>query len=136
MKRALEKAGVTPDQIDYINAHATSTPLGDKIELTTIKEVFGEHAKRVKVNATKSMIGHTGWTSNTVELIGAIMQMNNSTLHPSINIEQMDPEIAELGIDVCANKKVENYNVDYILKNSFGFGGINCCSVIKKWKGN
>lgn len=136
IKRALEKAGVEPDQIDYINAHATSTPLGDKIELISVKTVFGEHAKKVKVNATKSMIGHTGWTSNTVELIGAIMQMKNSTLHPSINIENLDPEIAELGIDICANKKVENYNIDYILKNSFGFGGINCSSVIKKWGKN
>jgi 3-oxoacyl-(acyl-carrier-protein) synthase len=79
------------------------------------------------------MLGHTGWTCHTVELIGAIMQMNNSTLHPSINIDNIDPECE--GLDVCANKKVENYNVDYILKNSFGFGGINCCSVVKKWKG-
>jgi len=135
MKKAIQKAGVKIEDISYVNCHATSTPLGDEIELTTVKNVFGEHAKNIKVNATKSMIGHTGWTSNTVELIGAIMQMNNSTLHPSINIDEMDPKIAALGIDVCANKKVENYNVDYLLKNSFGFGGINCCSVIKKWKG-
>ncbi|HQB62279.1 MAG TPA: beta-ketoacyl-[acyl-carrier-protein] synthase family protein, partial [Spirochaetota bacterium] len=135
MKRAIQKAGIKVEDISYVNCHATSTPLGDEVELTTIKNVFGEHAKNIKVNATKSMIGHTGWTSNTVELIGAIMQMNNSTLHPSINIENLDPKIAALGIDVCANKKVENYNIDYLLKNSFGFGGINCCSIIKKWKG-
>lgn len=134
IKRVLEKANIQPEQIDYVNTHATSTPLGDTIELRSIASVFGEHAKTLKVNATKSIIGHTGWTSHTVELIAAIMQMNNSTLHPSINIDEMDPEIAELGIDVCANKKVENYNIDYVLKNSFGFGGINCCSVIKKWE--
>ena len=125
---------IKPEQINYINAHATSTPLGDKIELRSIKEVFGSHISQLKINATKSMIGHTGWTSHVVELIASIMQMNNSTLHPSINIEQIDEECE--GVDVCANKKIENYNVDYILKNSFGFGGINCCSVIKKWEGN
>jgi len=131
IRRVLNKAGIQPEDIDYINAHATSTPLGDKIELESIKNVFGDHAKKLKINATKSMIGHTGWTSHTVELIGAIMQMNNSTLHPSINIDEIDPACE--GLDVCANKKVENYEVNYILKNSFGFGGINCCSVIKKW---
>lgn len=133
IKRVLEKAKIKPEDIDYINAHATSTPLGDKIELQSIREVFGKHASKLKINATKSMIGHTGWTSHTMELIGAIMQMNNSTLHPSINIENIDPACE--GLDVCANKKVENYPVRYILKNSFGFGGINCCSVIKKWEG-
>ena len=135
IRRVLNKAGLKPTDIKYINAHATSTHLGDLVELTSIKNVFGDHVKNLKVNATKSMIGHTGWTSNTVELIGAIMQMNHSTLHPSINIDELDPEIAAMGIDVCANKKVENYEFDYILKNSFGFGGINCCSIIKKWKG-
>jgi 3-oxoacyl-(acyl-carrier-protein) synthase len=132
IKRVLEKAEIEPEQIDYINAHATSTPLGDRIELKSIKEVFGEHAKKIKINATKSMIGHTGWTSHSVEMIAAIQQMRHSTLHPSINIENIDPECE--GLDVCANKKVENYNIDYFLKNSFGFGGINCCSIIKKWK--
>ncbi len=133
IKRVLEKAKIKPEDIDYINAHATSTPLGDKIEIRSIKEVFGEHAKKLKINATKSMIGHTGWTCHSVELIAAIMQMNHSTLHPSINIDEIDPECE--GLDVCANKKVENYPIKYILKNSFGFGGINCCSVIKKWEG-
>ncbi len=131
IKRVLDKAGLKPEQIDYVNAHATSTPLGDRIELQSIKNVFGEHAKKLKINAPKSMLGHTGWACHAIELIGAIMQMNNSTLHPSINIEEIDPECE--GLDVCANKKVENYNINYLLKNSFGFGGINCCSVIKKW---
>jgi 3-oxoacyl-(acyl-carrier-protein) synthase len=132
IRKVLEKANLKPEQIDYINAHATSTPLGDRIELKSIKEVFGEHAKKLKINATKSMIGHTGWTSHSVELIASIQQMRYSTLHPSINIENIDPECE--GLDVCANKKVENYNINYLLKNSFGFGGINCCSIIKKWE--
>ena len=127
MKKALFKAGLNPGDINYINAHATSTPLGDKIEIQSIKNVFGEHAENIKINATKSMIGHTGWTAHSVELIASILQMQNSCLHPSINIDQLDPEI---DLDVCANKKVENYEIKYILKNSFGFGGIDRKSVV------
>lgn len=131
MRKVLKNADVKPDQIDYINAHATSTPLGDKIEIASIKNVFGDHAYKLKVNATKSLIGHAGWSAAAVELIAGILQMKNSTLHPSINVDEQDPEI---DIDVCANKKVENYEINYMLKNSFGFGGLNCCSVIKKYK--
>lgn len=131
IKRVLDKAGIKPEQIDYVNAHATSTPMGDKVEIQSIKSAFGEHAKKLKINATKSMIGHTGWTAHTVELIAAIMQMQNSCLHPSINIDDLDPEI---DLDVCANKKIDNYEINYFLKNSFGFGGLNCCSVVKKWE--
>ncbi len=134
INRVLNKAGIKPTDIDYVNAHATSTPLGDRIEINSIKNVFGDHVKNIKVNATKSLIGHTGWTAHTVELIGAIMQMNNGMIHPSINIDELDPEVAATGIDVCANKAVK-HDVKYLLKNSFGFGGINCCSVIKKWEG-
>jgi len=131
MKKTLSKAGLKPEDINYINAHATSTLLGDTIEIQSIKNVFGKHAENIKINASKSMIGHTGWTAHSVELIAAILQMQNSCLHPSINIDELDPDI---DLDVCANKKVENYEINYILKNSFGFGGINCCSITKKWK--
>ena len=129
MTRVLDKANISPSEIDYINAHATSTPLGDLTEIRSIKEVFGPHAFDLKLNATKSMIGHTGWTSHSVELIAGIMQMQNSHLHPSINIDELDPEI---DLDVCANKSCE-YEVNTIMKNSFGFGGINSCSVIRKY---
>lgn len=131
MTRTLNKAGLKPQDIDYINAHATSTPLGDIVEIESIKEVFGNHANKLKINATKSLIGHTGWTAHSVELIAAILQMQNSCLHPSINIDNLDPEV---DLDVCANKKLENYPIKHILKNSFGFGGINCCSIVKKWE--
>ncbi|MFC1607180.1 beta-ketoacyl-[acyl-carrier-protein] synthase family protein [Candidatus Latescibacterota bacterium] len=131
MRRVLSKAGITASDVDYINAHATSTPMGDRIEIQSIKNVMGDHAKNVKVNATKSMVGHTGWTAHTVELIASILQMQNSTLHPSINIDNQDPEI---DVDVCANKAVEDYPINYLMKNSFGFGGINCCTVLKKWE--
>lgn len=133
MRKVMDRAGVKPEQIDYVNCHATSTPMGDRVEINSVKNVFGEHAYKLKVNATKSLIGHAGWSAAAVESIAAILQMNNSTLHPSINVDEIDPEI---DIDVCANTKVENYNVDYMLKNSFGFGGLNCCALFKKYKEN
>ena len=131
MKKVMDKAGVRPEQIDYINMHATSTPMGDTIEINSIKKAFGDHSKKLKVNGTKSMLGHAGWSAAAVESIAGILQMNNSTLHPSINVDNIDPEI---DIDVCANKKVENYEIKYMLKNSFGFGGLNCCSLFKKYE--
>lgn len=129
ISRALEKAGIAPQQIDYVNAHATSTPLGDIVEIKSIKEVFGHHAPRLKINATKSILGHTGWTAHSVELIASILQMNQATLHPSINIEELDPEV---DLDVCANR-CQPYEINCFLNNSFGFGGLNCCSVIHRF---
>jgi 3-oxoacyl-(acyl-carrier-protein) synthase len=129
MNRVLAKAGVKPEQIDYINAHATSTPLGDKIEIQSIKNVFGNHAKRLKINAPKSILGHAGWSAGAVESIGAILQMNNSKLHPSINIDNIDPEI---DLDVCANES-QDWEINYLMKNSFGFGGLNACAIFKKF---
>jgi 3-oxoacyl-(acyl-carrier-protein) synthase len=131
MNLVLNKAGVKPEQIDYINAHATSTPLGDRIEIASIKNVFGKHAYELKVNASKSMLGHAGWSAGAVESIGAILQMRNSKLHPSINIEEIDPDV---DIDVCANK-AQDWEVNYIMKNSFGFGGLNACAIFKKFTG-
>jgi 3-oxoacyl-(acyl-carrier-protein) synthase len=129
IRRALDKAHISPGDIDYINAHATSTPLGDVTEIRSIKEVFGDHARKLKINATKSMLGHTGWTSHTVEMIASLMQMEKSRVHPSINIDELDPEV---DLDVCANQGAD-HEINYFLKNSFGFGGINCCSVVKKY---
>ena len=131
MARALRSSGVEPPQIDYINAHATSTPLGDLTELRSIKSVFGDRNERLKINATKSMLGHTCWAAPIVETVAAVLQMNASTLHPSINIDELDPEV---DLDVCATGPVE-YPVRYLMKNSFGFGGINCVSVLKRFEG-
>ncbi len=130
MNGVLKKAGVRPEQIDYVNAHATSTPLGDRVEIASIKRVFGDHVKKLKVNASKSMLGHAGWSAGAVESIGAILQMNHNRLHPSINIDNIDPEI---DIDVCANK-AQDWEINYLMKNSFGFGGLNACAVFKKFK--
>ncbi|MGZ3885487.1 MAG: beta-ketoacyl-[acyl-carrier-protein] synthase family protein [Bacteroidia bacterium] len=130
MKRLLSNCGVKPEEVDYINAHATSTPLGDLTELRSIKDVFGPHSKKLVINAPKSMLGHTCWSAATVETVAAILQMNKGELHPSINIDQLDPEV---DVDVCANKK-QKRDINILLKNSFGFGGLNSISLIKKYK--
>lgn len=126
----LTSTGVAPSQIDYINCHATGTPLGDVEEIRAIKEAFGAHAYRLKLNAPKSMLGHVCWSAAIVETIGAVLQMNHSMLHPTINIDELDPEV---DLDVCANE-AKPCTINYMLKNSFGFGGLNCCSLLKKYE--
>jgi 3-oxoacyl-(acyl-carrier-protein) synthase len=128
MRRALAESGLRPEQIDYVSAHATSTPAGDISEVRAIKEVFRSHAARLKINATKSMLGHTCWAAGVVELIAAILQMRGGVLHPSINIDELDPEI---DLDVCRGTKTA-HPVEHLLKNSFGFGGIDCVSVLRR----
>ncbi len=125
MLRVLELAGLVPGQIDYVNAHATSTPLGDITELRSISTVFGFHAKKLKINASKSMLGHTCWAAPTVEAVATILQMRAGKLHPSINIDNLDPQV---DLDVCAGGSVE-HSIQYAMKNSFGFGGINSVSI-------
>ena len=127
MKRLLADTGLEPEQIDYINAHATSTPLGDLTEIRSIKRVFGDHAYKLKINATKSMLGHTCWAAPVVETIASVLQMNGGILHPSINVDDMDPEI---DLDVCRGRKAEQ-EIRYCMKNSFGFGGINAVGILR-----
>ncbi len=128
MLRLLDDCGLAPSRIDYINAHATSTPLGDITEIRSIKRVFGDHAKNLKLNATKSMLGHTCWAAPAVETVAAVLQMHAGKLHPSINVEELDPEI---DLDVCANRVV-SHPIKYLMKNSFGFGGINSVSILRR----
>jgi len=128
MTRLMKRTGIAPEQIDYVNAHATSTPLGDLTEIRSIRRAFGSHAKNLKINATKSMLGHTCWAAPVVETIAVVTQMNAGRLHPSINVENLDPEV---DLDVCANEAVD-HEVQYCLKNSFGFGGINAVSILRK----
>ncbi len=131
MRRLLDQTGVSPEEVDYINMHATSTPLGDLTESKSIRNVFGDHTKKLKVNATKSLLGHTCWAAATVETVASILQMNSGKLHPSINIEELDPDI---GLDVCRGDSAVEHPVRCFLKNSFGFGGINCVSLFKKYE--
>ncbi|HEX5035637.1 MAG TPA: beta-ketoacyl-[acyl-carrier-protein] synthase family protein [bacterium] len=128
MQRLLKRTGVRVEEIDYINAHATSTPLGDLTEIRAIKQALGKRAYEIKINAPKSMLGHTCWSAATVETVAAILQMNRGKLHPSINIDELEPEV---DLDVCRGKAVD-CNVNIFLKNSFGFGGLNCIALFKK----
>ncbi len=130
MKNVMKMAGVKPEEVGYINCHATGTPLGDVKEISAIKTAFGDHAKNLKLNAPKSMMGHTCWAAAIVEMIGGVMQLNNKKLHPTINID----EIAEgVDLDVCKDGAVD-YDGKYMLKNAFGFGGLNGCALIKVYE--
>ncbi|MCA9715150.1 MAG: beta-ketoacyl-[acyl-carrier-protein] synthase family protein [Myxococcales bacterium] len=132
LERLLRRNRIVPEDIDYVSAHATSTPLGDRSEINAIKQVFGDHAYKLKINAPKSMLGHTCWSAPAVETIGALLQFEGRKLHPSINIDDIDPEI---DLDVCANEAVD-HEIQYMVKNSFGFGGLNCCSLYRRWDPN
>ncbi len=131
IRKVLDHGGIAPEQVDFVSAHATSTPLGDISELRAIKSVFGEHTDSLKINAPKSMLGHTCWAAPATEAIAAILQMKHGRLHPSINVDDLDPEV---DVDICANQAVD-HEVRIILKNSFGFGGINCCALFGRWDG-
>ncbi len=131
MTKLLARTGIAPEQVDYISAHATSTPLGDLTEIRSIKRVFGAHAKKLKINATKSMLGHTCWAAPTVETIAAVLQMRAGKLHPSINIDELDPEV---DLDICRGTTAIEWPVKILMKNSFGFGGINCVSLIARYE--
>jgi len=126
MRSALESAGVAPEQVNYINAHATSTVLGDAVEAAAIKEVFGEHAYRIPINATKSMIGHCLTAAALVEFVAVLVQMEYGFLHPTINLEEPD---AGLNLDLVPNA-ARPYQVEVAVSNSFGFGGLNACVVV------
>jgi len=130
IRHLLDRCDVAPEQVDYINAHATSTPLGDLTELRAIKDVFGSHAYQLKLNAPKSLFGHTCWSSAIVETVAAVLQMQKGVLHPSINIDNLDPEV---DLDICKDGPV-THKVDLLLKNSFGFGGLNSVSLIRRYE--
>lgn len=128
VRALLDATGVPTEQVDYVNCHATSTPLGDGEESRALREVFRAHAARLRVNAPKSMLGHTCWAAPLVETIGGILQMQVGRLHPSINVDTQDPAI---GLDVCREGAVD-CDAQVMLKNAFGFGGINCSSLFAR----
>lgn len=132
MKLALKEAGLKPEDVDYINVHGTSTPLGDIAELKAIKEVFGEHAYKVSISSTKSMTGHLLGAAGAVESIACISAMQNSLVPPTINFETPDPDI-DYNMNLTLNNAQER-TVDVALNNTFGFGGHNSCLIFKKVK--
>lgn len=128
MRLATQDAGMKPDDIDYINAHGTSTPANDATETLAIKKFFGERAYQIPISSTKSMIGHAMGASGAIEAIASILTIQNDMIHPTINYETPDPE---LDLDYVPNKS-RAARVDNILSNSFGLGGQNACLVISR----
>ena len=121
---------MAPEQVDYINAHATSTPLGDTAETNAIKKVFGDHAYRLAVSATKSLIGHGLGASGGMETVATVKTIETGTIHPTINLHTPDPT-CDLDYVPNAARKAD---VRVALKNSFGFGGQNSCLVLTKYE--
>lgn len=130
-REALRDAGVRPDEVDYINAHGTSTPLNDKTETKVIKAVLGEFASKVSVSSTKSMTGHMIGAAAAVESVATILAIRTGLVPPTINYEEPDPEC---DLDVTPNVARER-SVRYALKNSLGFGGHNAAILFKRWEG-
>lgn len=129
MTAALADAGLRPQDVDYVNAHGTSTPIGDPTETRAIKQVFGEHAYDVAISSTKSMIGHTFGAAGAIEAMACVYSVVNDLIHPTINLETPDP-LCDL--DYVPNK-ARRSPVRVALSNSFGLGGQNACVVIGKY---
>lgn len=132
MKNCLQNAGLQPQDVDAINTHGTSTPLGDVAELKAIGEVFGEHAKSININSTKSMTGHLLGAAGAIEAIASILSMRNSIVPPTINHEVVDENI-DASLNLTLNKAQER-EVNVAMSNTFGFGGHNACLLFKKLK--
>jgi 3-oxoacyl-[acyl-carrier-protein] synthase II len=130
MAMAMNEAQINPDEVDYINAHGTSTPLNDKVETLAIKLAFGERAKKVAISSTKSTIGHLLGAACACETIAAILAIRDGVVHPTINLEYPDPEC---DLDFVPNEARE-MDVNVVLSNTFGFGGHNVCLAIRRFK--
>jgi 3-oxoacyl-[acyl-carrier-protein] synthase II len=130
MRMALDSAGVKPEEVDYINAHGTSTDLNDMLETMAIKQVFGAHAYKLAVNSTKSMIGHTLGAAGGIEGVVTVLSLRDQIIHPTINYEHPDPQ--------CDLDYVPNYkrpaSINLALSNSFGFGGTNASLLFGAYK--
>jgi 3-oxoacyl-[acyl-carrier-protein] synthase II len=130
---ALDDAGMKPEQIDYINTHGTSTPLGDIAETKAIVNVFGEHAYKLNISATKSMTGHCLGAAGVIEAIACIQSVVHDIVPPTINHFTDDPEL-DSRLNFTFNKS-QKRTVNAALSNTFGFGGHNACVIFKKYKG-
>jgi len=130
MRKAVEDAGISPDEIDYINAHGTSTELNDKFETQAIKALMGKHAYKVAVSSTKSMTGHLLGAAGAIEALACLMAINECVIPPTINYETMDENC---DLDYVPNK-ARTAVVKYAMSNSFGFGGHNASIILKKYE--
>jgi len=130
MRNCLENAGLKPEEVDHINTHGTSTPLGDVAELKAISKVFGEHAKSISINSTKSMTGHLLGAAGAIESIASILAMEHGIIPPTINHNVVDENI-DSSLNLILNK-AEKREVKIAMSNTFGFGGHNACVVFRK----
>ncbi len=131
MRAAIKDAKLSPDDIGYVNAHGTSTPIGDVLETVALKRVFGERAKKVPVSSTKSMTGHLLGGAGGLEAGISVLALRDQILPPTINHETPDPEC---DLDYIPNH-ARKASVEYALSNSFGFGGTNAALIFKRWSG-
>ena len=129
MRMALRNAGISPEDVQYLNAHGTSTAVGDTNEVKAIREVFGEHASKLVVNSTKSMTGHLLGGAGGIESIFTIKAVEEQISPPTINVVEQDPEC---DIDCCPNQ-ARPMTIEYAMKNSFGFGGTNSTVIYRRW---
>ena len=129
MTEALKDAGIAPEEVDYINAHGTSTPLGDVAETIAMKSVFGDHAHRVSISSTKSQIGHSLGASGGLELIFSLKALLNNVVPPTINLDDPDPDC---DLDYTPNQPKER-EIRTVMSNSFGFGGHNASLVVREF---
>jgi 3-oxoacyl-[acyl-carrier-protein] synthase II len=128
MMNAMRNAGINPDQVDYINAHGTSTPLGDVAETIAVKRCFGDHAARLAVSSTKSATGHLLGAAGGVEAVFSVMAIKDQTAPPTINLHNRD---SRCDLDFVPNT-ARRMKIDIVMSNSFGFGGTNGTLVFKK----
>jgi 3-oxoacyl-[acyl-carrier-protein] synthase II len=128
MQLTLDDAGIKPEQVDYINAHGTSTPLGDAAETRAVKAIFGDHARKLALSSTKSQLGHLLGASGGVEAVITSLAVNRNLLPPTINLVTPDPEC---DLDYVPHKP-RDWKVEYAMSNSFGFGGHNASLLLKK----
>lgn len=133
MRQAIEEAGIRPDEVDHINTHGTSTPLGDIAELNAICELFGEHAYQIHINSTKSMTGHLMGAAGAFEAVAAILALKHGIVPPTINHNEDDKdERIDYRLDLTFNE-AKNADLHYAMSNAFGFGGHNASLLFKKW---
>ena len=132
MKNALKSAGITTEDVDHINMHGTSTPLGDIAETNSIKKVFGDHAYKMNLNSTKSMTGHTLGAAGAIESLAAVLALYHGIVPPTINIDNQDPQC---DLNYTANTPAAR-ELNYAMNNAFGFGGHNSTLVFKRFQGS
>ena len=129
MSNALKDSNLNTSDIDYINAHGTSTPFNDKTESSAIKSLFSDHSKNLKISSTKSMIGHSLGASGALEAVASILAIQNNEIPPTINYKTPDPDC---DLNYVPNISIKQ-NINAVMSNSFGFGGHNGVIILKKW---